>query len=156
VDESGSFTLAPGASLTLHVTFTPPAAGTYTGKLYLRSVSASELIAQDVELRGVTGPRPYSAPLAAERATGRFELHAGTPNPARAATTIAFELPRASRVTLEVFGVDGRMRERLLDTVLPAGSHERIWAPKDAASGVYFYRLTAGSQVATRKVVFLR
>ncbi|RMI04727.1 MAG: DNRLRE domain-containing protein, partial [Calditrichaeota bacterium] len=78
-----------------------------------------------------------------------FRLHQNYPNPFNPATTIVFELPRASRVTLLVFDVTGQKVRTLIGGQMPAGKHRIQWdgtdaSGKPAVSGVYFYRLEAG------------
>jgi flagellar hook assembly protein FlgD len=63
--------------------------------------------------------------------------------------------------SLRVYDVSGRLIRSLVDGRLPAGMHEVMWNGRDengamAASGVYFYRLSAGEIVQTRKMVLLR
>ena len=90
-----------------------------------------------------------------------YHLFQNYPNPFNPATTIEFYLPLASTVTLEIFNVRGqRIVERLHATSLPAGVNKWEWDGNDAAgnpvaSGLYFYRLTAGDFVETRKMLLL-
>jgi len=75
-------------------------------------------------------------------------LHPPHPNPFNPATTLNFELARASRATLRIYAVDGRRIATLVDEELPAGRHERLWQGRDGsgrrvASGLYFCRLLA-------------
>lgn len=87
----------------------------------------------------------------------RFALHQNYPNPFNPSTTIEFDLARRSDVRLEVFNVLGRRVNTLIDGNLPAGNHRSEFAGDNTlASGVYFYRLEAGDEVATRKMVLLR
>ncbi len=91
-----------------------------------------------------------------------LSLHANQPNPFTGETGIGFVLPQGSSVTLTVYDASGRLVRRLLtDDPRSAGEHAVSWDGRDdaghpAASGTYFYRLTAGSEVATRKMVLLR
>ena len=84
-----------------------------------------------------------------------------SPNPARFPATIGYELPRAARVTLEVFDLAGR-RVRTIDAGWrEAGRHEAKWDGIGASGervqgGVYFYRLGAEGATRTRKLVALR
>jgi len=92
---------------------------------------------------------------AAFRALGAF------PNPARAETRIEFQLPEARRVSLRVYGIDGREIARPPGAVLPAGRHGWSWDGRDragrpVASGLYLYRLRAGSEGAEGKILILR
>jgi hypothetical protein len=86
-------------------------------------------------------------------------LHANAPNPFNPRTTIAFDMPRAGRVRLDIFDVRGRWLRGLVDATLPAGAHRAIWDGRlengsEAASGTYVYRLRldgvpAGVRTAT-------
>ncbi len=84
------------------------------------------------------------------------------PNPFNPSTTIRYTLPEAARVSLAVYDVGGRLVRTLVRGAnKPAGVFEGTWngtddAGKVVASGVYFYRLTAGDQTITRKAVLLK
>jgi hypothetical protein len=89
------------------------------------------------------------------------KLLQNTPNPFNPTTTIHFALAERSLVEVTVYDVRGRMVQRLLNEEMPAGVHSVGWngqtingAP--AASGVYFYRMRAGSFVETRRMVLLK
>jgi hypothetical protein len=90
-----------------------------------------------------------------------FALRQNYPNPFNPHTTIRFSLPAASAVTLRVYDVAGRHVRTLVSRDLKAGPYAFDWDGTDhrgehAASGVYFYRLTAGADTATRKMVLVR
>ncbi len=73
-----------------------------------------------------------------------FALEQNYPNPFNPTTRIAFALPVASRVTLTVFDVNGRIVTELLRNQLEtAGRHEMSFSSNDLASGSYFYKLEA-------------
>jgi hypothetical protein len=78
------------------------------------------------------------------------------PNPCSASATIRFYLPAAQQVSLRVLDVTGREVARLADRPFAAGRHTLAWQTGDAASGVYFYRLEAGEQTVTRKLLLVR
>ena len=86
------------------------------------------------------------------------------PNPFDAAsgpTQIHFDLPDATRASLQMFDVTGRQVRLLVDEVLVAGAHVASWDGRNdrgeiVASGVYFYRLEAGEFSTTRALVKLR
>lgn len=93
--------------------------------------------------------------------TARIQLAQNQPNPFRSDTEIRFDLPRAESVRLEVFDVAGRLVRRLLDETLSPGSHQTEWdgtadSGEMLPSGVYHYRLSAGSDVVERKMVRLQ
>jgi hypothetical protein len=92
---------------------------------------------------------------------GKFGLAQNAPNPFNPKTTIAFNIVKAGDVKLEVFDVAGRRVVTLVNGHLDAGPHEARWngmtATGDrAASGVYFYKLTAGDGEISKKMVLLK
>jgi hypothetical protein len=83
------------------------------------------------------------------------------PNPFGASTTIRVFVPEASRVTVAVYDVSGRLVTTLADEYTEAGYREFIWQPPDGEnsgvqSGVYFARVTSGKWTRTSKIVKLR
>ncbi len=78
------------------------------------------------------------------------------PNPCNPRTAISFSLPEAADVMLEVFNIMGQRVTKLVGRRLNAGTHSFEWDGSQAASGVYFYRLTAGNITETRKMVLLK
>ena len=82
-----------------------------------------------------------------------FQNH---PNPFNPSTTIEFDLPKSSEVTLKVFNVLGEEVTTLVSDRLSAGSFSYEWDASNLASGVYLYRLQAGSYVETRKMILMR
>lgn len=86
----------------------------------------------------------------------QFRLLPNFPNPFNPSTTLRFELSTAATVRLEIFDVLGRLTATLIDGQIPAGVHQSIWNAGPAASGLYFARMTAGTQVSTQKLVLLK
>lgn len=84
-----------------------------------------------------------------------FVLHQNYPNPFNPSTTIKFSLQEGTHVSLKVYDVSGKMIKRLLDEYMKEGEHKVRFKPEGLASGVYFYRLEAGSKVTTRKMILL-
>lgn len=92
-----------------------------------------------------------------EEAVSRsFNLYPNYPNPFNPSTKISFTLPKASHVSLLIYDIHGKEVDRLLEGEQSAGSHSIEWNASQVASGVYFYRLTAGEFVQTRKMVLLK
>ncbi|UCC43802.1 MAG: right-handed parallel beta-helix repeat-containing protein [Candidatus Zixiibacteriota bacterium] len=90
-----------------------------------------------------------------------FDLSQNYPNPFNLSTTIEFTLPYSMNVKLTVFDLLGRETTTLTNRFLKAGRQHVCWDGRDgsgrtAASGVYFYRLEAGSDIRTRKMVLLK
>jgi len=78
------------------------------------------------------------------------------PNPFNPTTTISFSLPTKSFVSLKVFDILGRDVATIFSGELPAGTCTRQWNAANMASGVYYYRLQAGSYSETKKLVLLK
>lgn len=86
----------------------------------------------------------------------QLALHQNYPNPFNPATTISFNLPSESFVSLKVFDALGREVSILVSKELPAGTYAREWNAAAFPSGVYFYRLQAGSFSETKKLFLLK
>lgn len=84
-----------------------------------------------------------------------FEL-ATYPNPFNPSTVLAFTLPGTSHVTVHVYDQVGRLVATLADRSFGTGSHSITWEARDAASGVYLFRITAGGRVQTAKATLVR
>ncbi|MFH1943300.1 MAG: FlgD immunoglobulin-like domain containing protein [bacterium] len=89
-----------------------------------------------------------------------FGLEDNYPNPFNPETTIGYDLPEKSRVILTIIDVLGRELYRLVDAEQAPGHHEVQWDGRTtegtAASGVYLYRLQAGSFEKVKKMALLR
>ena len=88
--------------------------------------------------------------------TETYALASNYPNPFNPSTEIRFVLPEASAVSLVVYDMMGREVERLLDKPLEAGYHEARWDATGLPSGVYLYRIEAGSFAQTRHMILFK
>lgn len=96
-----------------------------------------------------------SAPKQSEPAKS-FLLAQNYPNPFNPSTTIEYRLPSASFVTLEVFDALGKKVKTLVSERQSAGARQVQFDATGLASGTYFYRLQAGANVETRKMLFVK
>ena len=93
---------------------------------------------------------------------GKFALSNNYPNPFNPRTTIAFDLPEDSHVTLTIYDIMGREIVRLLDENQPAGFRHIVWDGKDksgqtVSSGIYLYTLkTSAGFSETKKMALMR
>lgn len=85
-----------------------------------------------------------------------FELNQNYPNPFNPNTTIGFALPTEQNVKLEVFDMTGKSAGVLVNSDLKAGTYKFDFNASDLASGIYFYKLTAGSFVSTKKMILVK
>jgi flagellar hook assembly protein FlgD len=93
--------------------------------------------------------------------TIHFELYENYPNPFNPTTTISFNLPKNAPVNLEIFNLKGQKVRTLINSELKAGKHNIVWNGLDnngkpVASGVYFYRLSNGEQILSRKMMLMK
>jgi hypothetical protein len=86
----------------------------------------------------------------------RFTLSQNYPNPFNPSTEIRFSLPSAGHVRLEIFNIRGRRVATLVDAPRGAGVHTVSWDGSDLASGIYIYRIQAGSDIMTRRMLLLK
>ncbi len=90
-----------------------------------------------------------------------YRLFNNYPNPFNPTTTISFEIPQSENVTLNIFNSLGQFVRTLTSGNLSAGRHSFIWdgrddSNNDIASGIYFYKLTAGTFSQTSRMVLLK
>ncbi len=86
----------------------------------------------------------------------KFELAQNYPNPFNPSTKIKFVIPQSSHVRLTIYNMVGQEVKTLVNDQREAGSYQVDFAPGNIASGVYYYTLTAGDFVATRKMLLLK
>ncbi len=87
---------------------------------------------------------------------GAFVLSQNYPNPFNPTTKINFSIKVASFTTLKVYDIVGREVATLVNERLQRGSYETTFDGRGLASGVYLYRLQAGSFIETKKLLLLR
>lgn len=90
-----------------------------------------------------------------------FALDANYPNPFNSGTVIGFALPRSEEIELATYNLTGQKVATLVAGRRQAGTYTVRWDGRDdqgreLASGLYLYRLQAGIQVETRKLVLVR
>jgi len=86
----------------------------------------------------------------------RFQVSSVYPNPFNPETTIAFDLPEASQVSLQIYNLNGQLVSDLMDGTLPAGAYHAVWNASNQPSGTYIYRLTTELGTASGKMVLLK
>jgi hypothetical protein len=85
-----------------------------------------------------------------------FRLWRNYPNPFNPTTIISYALPKQSMVTLRIYDILGRAIKTLVQETQEPGNYRVRLDASDLSSGVYFYRLVAGSFVDTKKLLLLR
>ncbi len=88
-------------------------------------------------------------------------LETNYPNPFNPETTISYNLSRNQNAKLEIYNTKGQLVRTLVNEAQNAGKHSVIWSGTDnqnrpVASGVYYYKLTAGNYTSTKKMVLMK
>jgi hypothetical protein len=86
----------------------------------------------------------------------QFTLSQNFPNPFNPTTIINFELPITNHVDLSIYNLVGQKVATLVNEQKKAGSHQVEWDADGFASGVYYYKISAGEHQAVRKMILLR
>ncbi|MDD4147588.1 MAG: FlgD immunoglobulin-like domain containing protein, partial [Candidatus Cloacimonetes bacterium] len=88
-------------------------------------------------------------------------LNGNFPNPFNPETTINFSLKEAGNVKLNIFNIKGQLIRTLVNAPMNAGKHQMVWNGKDnngtsVSSGLYLYRMEAGSYRSTKKMMLMK
>jgi len=89
------------------------------------------------------------------------ELYPVYPNPFNSSTSIKIYIPDYRKTNLEIFDIHGRLVKKLADGILLSGEHSFFWngtnmSGRSVASGSYFYRLKAGDDVITKRMILVK
>jgi hypothetical protein len=85
-----------------------------------------------------------------------FKLYNNYPNPFNPSTVIKYDLPKETQVALKVYDMLGRQVASLVNTKQTAGHHEVSFNASALSSGVYIYKIEAGSFNATKKMMLIK
>ena len=96
-----------------------------------------------------------------ESVPDKFELLQNYPNPFNPTTRISFNIPTATRVRLDIYNIRGELINRLVDKQQSPGVYEIVWDGKNMSgqqmsSGIYFYKLYAGTFQQVRQMTLLK
>jgi hypothetical protein len=101
-------------------------------------------------------PSPGNGISTAIQIPTKYKLYQNYPNPFNPSTTISFDLPRESAVSVKIFNTLGELVTTLVADRLSAGTHKYLGNSQSLAGGVYVYRLEADDFAKTRKMVLMR
>jgi len=97
-----------------------------------------------------------SAIVKNDRVVKDFRLAQNYPNPFNPMTTIEYQIPVLSKVELTIYNILGQKVRTLVNKKQPAGSYRLQFNASNLASGVYVYRLKAGSYVSSKKMLVIK
>jgi hypothetical protein len=164
VEHTIPFILSPYSSESIHVKFKPISNGWCKDTLHIRSDTDTSRIAQLIMLVGQTDTTALSS--IEEYTVNEFELEQNYPNPFNPTTTISYGIKERSFVELKIYDILGREVFILVNKEQNAGSYEVEFSAIGGSasggnaytlpSGIYFYKLQAGSFVETKKMLLLK
>jgi len=117
---------------------------------YSRIVTADSIIFEQI----FPDPPTYVEEL--NNILANYKLHQNYPNPFNPTTTIKYQIPELSFATLKVYDVLGSQVATLVNEEKPVGSYEVEFDATSLSSGIYFYRLQAGSFIKTKKMIIMK
>jgi hypothetical protein len=85
-----------------------------------------------------------------------YALSQNYPNPFNPVTNIKFDIPKQGHVSLKVYDILGKELINLVNEVKPAGSYLVDFDGSNLASGVYYYRIEAGSYISVKKMILIK
>jgi photosystem II stability/assembly factor-like uncharacterized protein len=141
--------IAPGGTLVDTIRFEPKSAIRYAAYAIIRSNSLSSPDTVQISTSGLTATEEENLPLA-------FLIDQNYPNPFNPSTTIRYGLPSRVHVSLTVFNTLGQQVSTIVQSEQDAGYHEVRFDGAHLPSGVYFYRMQAGSYTETKRLLLIR
>jgi hypothetical protein len=90
--------------------------------------------------------------------TDDTQLYQNSPNPFNPSTNIKFVLPQGfnGQVSLKIYDITGRLVSQLVNQNMSGGIHEVLWNADKLSSGIYFYKLSAGSFSDIKKMMYIK
>ncbi|KAB2845866.1 MAG: T9SS type A sorting domain-containing protein, partial [Melioribacteraceae bacterium] len=85
-----------------------------------------------------------------------FELYQNYPNPFNPTTNIKFTIPNSGNVSLKLYDALGSEVKEILNGFYNSGTHETKFTGDDLSSGIYFYTLTSGNFIQTKKMILIK
>jgi hypothetical protein len=153
-------TALPGQITRIKATFDKP--GRYVWHCHILSHEDHEMmrILQVGSVLGGPKPNAHVAETASVKPT-TYALEQNYPNPFNPNTTIRFQIPNDEKVELKIYNILGREIRTLTNKRYEAGQHILYWNGRDnhnkpVASGLYFYKISAGSFVKIKKMSLLK
>ena len=85
-----------------------------------------------------------------------FGLVKNYPNPFNPNTTIEYYLGESGMVTMNVYDVNGKLIDSIVNTYQVSGKHSIIWQPNNISSGMYYISLVQGMNIDKMKLMYIK
>ena len=144
--------LAGAGSVTKSTQYTFTDSKVEAGKTYIYTLSDVDFGGKETKLAEATLRLRSGSAIVADN----YTLMPAYPNPFNSVTTLSYDLPEKSDVTLAIFNIQGQEIHRQQWQNQPAGHHSIQWNGSRHATGVYFVRLSAADFNQTRKMIYLK
>ena len=157
--EEGAYTLM--ASRSLYETTYYPSAPDMSSASTINLDAEGEMDIANATVTMATGEITSAKSSASRTAPTTFGLAQNYPNPFNPTTVIEYHLPERADVSLQVFDVQGRLINTLVENNQAAQSYKVVWDGRDmngslVPSGVYFYQIQANKFTETRALLFMK
>jgi hypothetical protein len=138
----------------IDVVFCPLEVGNVSDTLNVRSDSDSSIINSQIIVKGI-GTIVSSA---GEETiiNSIYSIDQNYPNPFNPSTKIRFSIPQSEHVIINVYNIQGELIESLVNREMEAGNYKINFDGNGLASGMYFYKISAGGFVKINKMIFLK
>jgi hypothetical protein len=136
-------------------------AQTYNMRVHLKTGETVSIPVDEIRRIVFAQPAGVADPSTAEQTPSAFQLFQNYPNPFNPSTTIAYEIPRTSTVTIRIYDLNGALIKDLIHETLTAGLHRASWdgtdnARTNVASGAYFSVVQCGTQILSRRLILIK
>ena len=115
----------------------------YSGNMTIEGIIVSDIEGNAIPSSSIIVPATYA-------------LESAYPNPFNPTTTLSFVLPVTNNVILEIYDINGRLIDELINNNMDAGYHSVIWNADNNVSGVYLVKMVAGEYVNTQKLMLVK
>lgn len=125
-------------------------------------VYSFETVSKKMPFKMLVGTNDFIASEISKLRPQSFELLQNFPNPFNPVTSISVQIPKDSRIRLEVYSILGQRIKTLVDAAMGAGTYTYLWDGTDesgrsVATGVYLYRLIGdGNVIQSKKMMFIK
>ena len=121
-----------------------------------KSTVADGWYVDDIKITGKTSGAQITKAGKDDNMPGNYSLGQNYPNPFNPVTKIKFEIPKSGFTTLKIFDILGKEIKTLVNESLQPGTYEATFDGSQLTSGIYFYKITAGDFLETKRMMLIK